>query len=333
MTLMVTSRAALRIVLKCAHFLTCIYVLAMGQVWAQNTLRAHSEVLGADDAPFSFPEKAIVGPDRNIYFLDTSLSSIFVQDFKTKNIKRLCGPESLRSPSDMSIDTRGQLWVLHNGGAKIARLNAQCAVQTEISAPKLSLKIATNTFGELIILNETGPFLFGLFNEQGKLLRSFGERINYNDEVTTNELSDGRIVPDNNGGFFFSFNYPPLIRHYSRSGRLLGEFKPESDIAIGPPNIMVRKLGNAVSISSKYQILVLDLAVDSQGRLYVLLSGKNKVPALNEGTARLVVSTSEGRILKTVTLDRSFHRVLINKGNVYLLRNRPPFRLDKYVVL
>jgi hypothetical protein len=312
----------------------CVLVLAfipLTQLSAQETLRAHSEVLGSN-APFSFPEKVVVGPDKNIYFLDTTLSGIFVQDFKTAAVKRLCGAESLRSPSDLSVDVNGYLWVLNQNGSKISRLDRKCATTGEASLTNPSLRIANNSFGEVIVLNETGPALFALFSPQGKLLRSFGDRIKYAEEIATNELSDGHIVPDRNGGFFFSFNYPPLIRHYSRTGRLLNEFKPESDISIDPPNFTVRSVANSVSVSSKYQILVLDMATDDQSRLYLLISGKNKIPALTQGTSRLVVSNSKGRVLKSVTLANNYHRVLAGNGNLYLLRNRPPLRLDRYEV-
>lgn len=315
----------------CVLVLVCLSFIPLTRISAQETLRAHSEVLGAN-APFSFPEKVVVGPDKNIYFLDTTLSGIFVQDFKTTTVKRLCGAESLRSPSDLSVDGKGQLWILNQNGSRISKLDPKCATAGKITLTNLSLRIANNSFGEVIVLNETGPSLFSLFSPQGKLLRSFGDRIIYAEEVATNELSDGHIVPDKNGGFFFSFNYPPLIRHYSRTGRLLEEFKPESDISITPPNITVRSVGNSVSVSSKYQILVLDMATDDQSRLYLLISGKNKIPALSQGTPKLVVATSKGRVLKTVTLANNYHRVLAGNGSLYLLRNRPPLRLDRYEV-
>jgi len=316
---------------KLTQLFACVCLLATAHIQAQEPVRAHSEVLGTN-APFSFPEKVAVGRNNDIYFLDTTLSSIFVQDFKNGNVQTLCGAQAIRSPSDMSVDSRDQLWVLNHNGSKISKLTRQCAVSAGITLPNLSLRIGTNTFGEVIVLYETGPSLFALFSPQGKLLRSFGERIKYQEEVATNELSDGHIAPDNEGGFFFSFNYPPLIRHYSRTGRLLNEFKPESDIQIAPPDITVRSVGNAVSINSKYQILVLDMAADSRGRLYLLISGKNKVPALNEGTRKLVVATSKGQVLRTLTLAHSFHRVVAGNGNLYLLRNRPPLRLDRYEV-
>ncbi len=122
------------------------------------------------------------------------------------------------------------------------------------------------------------------------------------------------------------------MRHYSRSGRLLAEFKPESDVPIAPPDIKVGGSGGSVSVTAKYQILVLDIAVDKQDRLYLLISGKNKAPALQQGTAKLRILTKTGRTLKNVTLEHSFHRLTAGNKSLYLLRNRGPFRVDEYVV-
>jgi hypothetical protein len=179
-------------------------------------------------------------------------------------------------------------------------------------------------------LNGVGANLFEIYGPDGNLLRGFGQRLDYKDQTTNSELSDGRIAPDRSGGFFFSFNYPPLIRHYGRRGNLIAEFKPESEIAIAPPNVSVSKRGNAIAVTSTYQILVLDMTVDSQGRLYLLLSGKYKIPALNEGTRKLSVFAGTGRVLKTTLLDYNFHRLAAGSRQLYLLRNRKPLRLDIY---
>jgi hypothetical protein len=298
---------------------------------AQESLRAHSEVIGAS-APFTYPGTVIIGPDRDLYFFDPVLSSIFIHEFKTGKVRRLCGPESLRGPSDIAIGAKGEIWVLSQRDSKVRRLSPECAVESEFKVSLLARKIATNSFGELIVLNTTGRALFDLFSADGKLLRSFGKRIDYRDEVTTTELNNGNIAADSAGGFFFSFNYPPLVRHYSRNGRLLSEFKPESDVPIAPPDIVVGGSGNAVSVRAKYQILVLDIAADKQDRLYLLISGKNKAPAIQQGTAKLRVVTKTGRTLKNIILDHSFHRLTAGNKSLYLLRNRPPLRVDEYVV-
>jgi hypothetical protein len=310
-----------------------LFVLfAAFQATAQDLLRAHAEVVGAS-APFTSPKRVVVGPDRNLYFLDRSLSSIFIHDFKTATIRRLCGPESLESPvADIAVSAKGELWVLIQRDSKVRRLNPQCQPELEFKVSLIAGKIATNAFGELIVLNTTGRWLFDLFSAEGKLLRSFGERIDYGEEVKTQELNNGNIARDRAGGFFFSFNYPPLVRHYSRNGRLLSEFKPESDVPIAPADVIVGGNGVGVSITTKYQILVLDIAADKQDRLYLLISGKNKAPAIQQGTAKLRVLNKKGHTLKNVTLDHSFHHLAAGDKSVYLLRNRQPLRVDEYIV-
>lgn len=318
---------------KRSRFAGCVVVIlfAAFESIGQEPLRAHATVLGAA-APFTYPQEVIVGPNRTLYFLDPVLSSIFIHDLKTGKVRRLCGPESVASPSDLAVGARGQLWVLSQRDSKVRRLSPACAVEREFKVSLLAREIATNRFGELIVLNATGRSLFDLFSADGKLLRSFGERIDHGEEVANFELNDGQIAPDSAGGFFFSFNYPPLVRHYSRTGRLLSEFKPESDVPIPPPNIVVGGSGGGVSVTAKYQILVLDLAADRQDRLYLLISGKNKASALHYGTAKLRVLTKTGRTLKKLTLGHEFHRLTTGNRSLYLLRNREPLRVDEYVV-
>jgi hypothetical protein len=313
---------------------SCVLVVLFAalQPAAQETLRAHSEVLGAA-APFTFPQRFVVGPDRNLYFVDPVLHSIFVHDFKTGNIRRLCGPQSLGSSvTDLAVGPKGQLWILSQGESKVRRLSSQCVVQREFKVSLIARKIVLNTFGELIVLNTTGKWLCDLFNAEGKLLRSFGERIDYGDEIKTAALNDGNMAPDSAGGLFFAFHYPSLVHHYSRGGRLLSQFKPETDVPIAPPNIVVSGSGGAVAITAKYQIFVLDISADKQDRVYLLMSGKNIAPAIHYGTANLRVLTATGRTLKNITLDHNFHRLAAGDKGLYLLRNREPFRVDEYVV-
>jgi len=319
--------------------LTLICVIALSgwprgycQSSSEKTLRAKTQFLTAE-VPMSFPERLVVSPSGKAYLLDTNLSILFTRDNKDGRIKRMCGHETLYSPSDIAVDHKDNIWVLSVLHSKITKLTQNCQSQLQITSRQLPLRIAVNSFGELIVLNGIGEHLFELYGSDGKLRRGFGQRLDYKDETTNQELSDGRIAPDRSGGFFFSFNYPPLIRQYGRSGTLVSEFKPESDIVIGPPNVSVRKQGNSTIVSSRYQILVLDIAADERGRLFILLSGKNKIPALTEGTQKLMVLANNGRVLRRALLENNFHRLAISNDRLYLLRNRIPLRLDEYPML
>ena len=316
----------------CCALLLCIVVsdwfLARGQIVSETQLRSRAQLLNSE-VPVSFPERLVVTSSGKAFLLDTDLSTLFTLN-KDGSLKRMCGSDALASPSDISVDASGNIWVLSGANSKIVKLAPNCQPQAQIVSRQMPFRIATNTFGELIVLNGAGQYLFELYGPDGKLLRGFGQRLDYKDETTNSELSDGRIAADSSGGFFFSFNYPPLIRHYGRSGSLIREFKPESEVAIEAPNISVRKQGNSMVVRSRYQILVLDLAADARGRLYLLMSGKNKVPALTEGTQKLLVLTKSGRVVRKALLENNFHRLAISNGRLYLLRNRSPFRLDEY---
>jgi hypothetical protein len=318
--------------------LTSIFVMGLGgwqlprgQTRSETSLRSRAQLLGSETA-ISFPEQLVLTPSGKAYLLDTDLSTLFTVDHKDGRINRMCGSETLSGPSDITVDRNGNVWVLSALHSKIIKLTPKCQAQAQVVSRNMPLRIATNTLGELIVLNGTGD-LFELYGSDGKLLRGFGKRIDYKDETTNSELSDGRIAADTSGGFFFSFNYPPLIRHYARNGTLISEFKPESDVPIDPPNVSVRKQGNSTVVRARYQVLVLDMAADARGRLFLLLSGKNKVPALTEGTPKLVVVGEDGRVLKRAVLENNFHRLAISNGRLFLLRNRVPFRLDEYPLL
>ena len=321
--------------LCCAVLLSiCLsaWSVAPGQNVPEKQLHSRAQFFSAE-VPVSFPERLVVAASGTTFLLDTDLSTLFTVDHRSGRLTRMCGSQSLSSPSDLSVDRRGNVWVLSVPNAKIVKLATNCQPQAQITSRQMPLRIATNSVGELIVLNGAGPNLFELYGPDGKLLRGFGQRLDYKDETTNSELSDGRIAPDGSGGFFFSFNYPPLIRHYTRTGSLISEFKPESPVSIDPPNVSVRKQGNATVVRARYQILVLDMAADARGRLFLLLSGKNKVPALSEGTQKLMVVTGSGRVLSRALLENNFHRLAISNGRLYLLRNRMPFRLDEYPLL
>jgi hypothetical protein len=102
---------------------------------------------------------------------------------------------------------------------------------------------------------------------------------------------------------------------------------------IESPQISSRQQGNRLSVSSKYQILVLDLGLDSRGRLIMLMSGENKFQALSKGSRKLVVANATGQEVGRFELeDGPFNRLAIDGNSFYLLRNRPPLRVDRFSI-
>ena len=287
----------------------------------------------AREGPYSFPQKLTLDRFGNLYILDPALSNVFLIPLSTGHTQPspLCSPRTPVRVSDLSVDRSGGIWILAASGSSIIKLDKNCKVQKSFDSKHPALAIQVNTAGEIVVLTSSGDALFDLFDENGTLLRSFGRRIRYGDPISDGELSNGNLAADRAGGFYFSFNYPPLVQHYGRDGRLLGEFKPESDVAIGPANVSSQKQGNLTAVRSNYQILVLDMTLDNRGRLIFLLSGKPKYQAITLGSQTLLVTGGSGTVLRKATIgDVAFHRLAAGPNGLYLLRNREGLRLEKY---
>lgn len=299
------------------------------QAGALHSIRT---VLGSD-APYLFPEKLVIGPNGDLYILDTGLSNVFLIQQRNSIVSRLCEPKAPVSVSDMTVDTQGNIWILDSSQSRVIKLSSRCEVQASFGLHNTPLRLQVNTFGELLVLTGEGEALFELYSADGNLLRSFGQRFRYGNAIADSELSAGRIISDSVGGVYFSFNYPPLIRHYSRQGNLLGEFTPESDVKLEPPDVSSSQQGTQVTVSSRYQILVLDMALDTHGRLHLLVSGKNKSEALTEGSRKLVVTTNKGQVVGRFDVqESSFHRLGAGEEVLYLLKNKKPNRLEMYTL-
>jgi hypothetical protein len=287
----------------------------------------------AREGPYSFPQKLTLDRFGNLYILDTSLSNIFLNTLSAgrTQFSPLCSPRTPVNAADLSVDGGGGIWILASNGSTIIKLDKNCKTQKSFDCKRPALAIQVNSAGEVVVLTSSGDKLFDLYDQNGTLLRSFGRRISYGDPLSDGELSNGNLAADRTGGFYFSFNYPPLVQHYGRDGRLLGEFKPQSDVNIGPANVSSHKQGNLTAVRANYQILVLDMTLDNHGRLIFLLSGKPKYQALTQGSQTLLVTGGSGTVLRKATLgDVAFHRLAAGPNGLYLLRNREGLRLEKY---
>ena len=288
----------------------------------------------AREAPYSFPRKVTLDRFGNLYILDSTLSNVYLTKLsrgRTELIP-LCSPRTPVKAADLSVEAGGGgIWILASNGSRIVKLDKKCEVQKSFDSKRPALAILVNTAGEVVVLTSSGEALFDLYDQNGTLLRSFGKRISYGNPLADGELSNGNLAADRTGGFYFSFNYPPLVHHYGRNGQLLGEFKPPSDVHISPANVSSQKQGSLTAVRADYQILVLDMTVDNRGRLIFLISGKPKYQALTQGSQTLLVTGGRGTVLRKAMIeDAAFHRLAAGRNGLYLLRNREGLRLDKY---
>ena len=313
-------------------------ILLSGFSWTsaqQDVSKIQSLATIRDAGSYSFPAKIAADRLGNLYVLDSALSNVFVVNAMWRGAQAapVCSPRTPVRASDLSVEGGGGIWILDSMASKIIKLDRTCKTQKSFIARHPALALQVNAGGEIVILTSAGGSLFDLYDQNGTLLRSFGQRISYGNPIADGELSNGHKVADRAGGFYFSFNYPPLVQHYGRDGKLLAEFKPAPDVYIAPPNISSQQKGTQLTLRSNYQILVLDVTLDERGRLIFLISGKSRYEAIAQGSQNLLVTSSAGRVLRKVTIeDANFHRLAAGHGVLYLLRNRDGLRLDKYAL-
>lgn len=282
-------------------------------------------------AQLSFPAKMVAGPSKTLYVLDTELSNVYTLNESSGDVRRLCTPKAPGIITDMAVGKWGHLWLLDSRKSRIVRLTDVCSVRAVFHARNNPLKLLVTSHNEIVVLTGRGNALFDIYDISGRLLRSFGQRFHYGDSIADIELSDGHLVPDRAGGFYFSFNYPPLIRHYEANGRLLHEFRPAASKSIGRPDVSSRREGGLLIMSAHYPLLVIDFAVDQAGGLYLLLSGEDKAAAITGGSRRLMHTTGKGQPLGEAELPGFFHRIAAGDG-LYLLRSQPEIWIGKTVM-
>lgn len=143
-----------------------------GQAVTEKQLRSRSQLF-TSELPVSFLERFVVTASGKAYLLDTDLSTLFTLDHKNGRLKRVCGSESLSSPSDISVDGKGNVWVLSVAHSKIVRLASNCQPQAQIISRQMPLRVAANVFGELIVLNGAGPKLFEVYGPEASCCEGF----------------------------------------------------------------------------------------------------------------------------------------------------------------
>lgn len=320
---------------KTCTTLAAIGILCTGLITAAAQQPTRLQLIGtvAREAPYSFPQKLTLDRFGNLYILDSVLSNVFLTRLSggRTQVTPLCSPRTPVKAADLSVESNGGIWILATNGSRIVKLDKKCEVQKSFDSKRAALAIQVNTAGEVVVLTSSGEALFDLYDQNGTLIRSFGRRISYGNPFSDGELSNGNLAADRTGGFYFSFNYPPLVQHYGRNGQLLSEFKPPSDVQIAPANVSSQKQGSMIAVRADYQILVLDMTLDNRGRLIFLISGKSKYQAMTQGSQTLLVTGARGTLLRKALIeDTAFHRLAAGPNGLYLLRNREGLRLDRY---
>ena len=174
------------------------------------------------------------GPGHELYLLNRSVvpsSSLWVSDYSGTSTHRIVGgptePPDLRVPADFAVDRDGNA-IVADISIKIFSAHGKLLVSFPFSRPQ---SVGVLSDGRILVSGFPKEHLLSVFDEQGKLLNYIGEPAKADDELFPSAvLNMGIIVVDPADNIYYIFRHmlTPTVRKYSREGKLLAEWHPQS---------------------------------------------------------------------------------------------------------
>lgn len=253
--------------------------------------------LGDLDSPdehtaFYLPAAVAVDRGGNIYVLDSGNNRIqkFSPDGKfLASFGRFGqGPGEFVYPGWLDIDSAGNLYVADPHNQRIQVLGPDGKNIKTIKLTDLEIgKIFVATNGNLIMeepaigfrfagddkeRTEKLPGLIKVMDPTGKVIKEIGERLDMKNELLTNTINNAVITLDEHDNIYLVFPYQNRIEKYSAEGELIWRADRELpyNLEVEEKGSVERKDGRLSIRAPKINRSSLSLAVDSQGRVWVL---------------------------------------------------------------
>ena len=174
------------------------------------------------------------GPGHELYLLNRSVApsrSLWVSDYSGTSTHRIVGGATetpdLRIPADLAVDREGNA-IVADISIKVFSSDGKLLVSFPFSRPQ---SVGVLSDGRILVSGFPKEHLLSVFDKSGKLLNYIGEPARADDQPFASAvLNMGIIVvdPADNIYYIFRFMLTPTIRKYSRDGKLLAEWHPQS---------------------------------------------------------------------------------------------------------
>jgi len=210
----------------------------------------------------------------NIYILDTGRYNILVYSSNMEFLREIGrvgqGPGEFINPVDFCLDNQDNIYVLDYGKEAVTIFDKNGKYKDQVLPHRFFLRgsIAVDSEGLIYIACAKGlDSLITVFNQSGKKVNAFGSRIKYhlyNVEMNLNEVS---IDFDQNDNLWVVFHNKPLIRRYTKDGKLILEKKIEDSemISIEKDNKIPKVKGDRYSYSNFFT----DIYVENSNMVFV----------------------------------------------------------------
>jgi DNA-binding beta-propeller fold protein YncE len=273
-----------------------------------------------ENLAFNYPSDIALDASGNIYVLDSANNR--VQKFSPEG-KYLAtfgrkgqGPGEFYNPDSIDIDAQGFFYVMDTyqnriqtmtpagGGDRTIKLmdrflhKLRC-LKSGLLAVKGSLLY--NSFDD----KTKPPKLIKVLDQEGKILRSFADAINYGDGITSVMANAFDYIVDKNDNFCLAYTYQNQVERYAPDGKLLWKADRPLNYASGvlKKGKMERdSSGRVMSVSSpEMNICSAGIAVDDKSRMWVVTLSRQLHKEEKVRTSSMIVSGGGGGGISNVS--------------------------------
>jgi len=241
-----------------------------------------------ENLAFNYPSDIAVDASGNIYVLDSANNRVQKFSPEAKYLatfgRKGQGPGEFYNPDSIDIDANGFFYVMDTYQNRIQTMTPEGAGDRTIKLMDRFLhKIRCLRSGLLAVKGTLlynsfddktkPPKLIKVLDQEGKILRSFADAVNYGDGITSVMANAFDYVVDKNDNFCLSYAFQNQVEKYAPDGKLLWKADRPLNYASGvlKKGKMERVSSGGMSISSpEMNICSAGIAVDDKSRMWVV---------------------------------------------------------------
>jgi DNA-binding beta-propeller fold protein YncE len=319
-----------------------------------------------ENLAFNYPSDIAMDASGNIYVLDSANNRIQKFDPEGKYLatfgRKGQGPGEFYNPDSIDIDANGFFYVMDTYQNRIQTMKAEGAGDRTIKLMDRFLHKLRCLKSGLLAVKSTllynsfddkarPPKLIKVLDQEGKILRSFADAVNFGDGITSSMANAFDYVVDKNDNFCLSYAYQDQVEKYAPDGKLLWKADRPLNYASGvlKKGKMERVSSGGMNISSpEMNVCSAGIAVDDKSRMWVVtlsrqlrkeekvqtssmivggVGGISNVSRKTEGNTdlrttdayKLEIFDSDGVLLGEIPLTHFVNSIRIIGDNLFLL--------------
>lgn len=265
-----------------------------------------------ENLAFNYPSDIAMDASGNIYVLDSANNRIQKFDPEGKYLatfgRKGQGPGEFYNPDSIDIDANGFFYVMDTYQNRIQTMKAEGAGDRTIKLMDRFLHKLRCLKSGLLAVKSTllynsfddkarPPKLIKVLDQEGKILRSFADAVNFGDGITSSMANAFDYVVDKNDNFCLSYTYQDQVEKYAPDGKLLWKADRPLNYASGvlKKGKMERVSSGGMNISSpEMNICSAGIAVDDKSRMWVVTLSRQLRKEEKVQTSSMIVGGAGG---------------------------------------